>query len=249
VDARRPTVLVVGERNSGTNYVDQLVAANLAVTTAAGVIPARYARAAQRLPEEWRERVIDTWFSTTRTVWKHGLIDDAAVRRLRRRDVFPVGVVKHPLAWAVSMRQRPYHRFEHHTDLADFCSTPWRTIGRERTGRRTFANCFELWAVKQRALLDLADRGDALVWRYEAVMEDELAHLVELADRLSVPAPSSVAAVGPSTKADVAGDARDAAAIREQYQTEAWRAEVPAEIVDLARGSCGDVADRLGYAI
>ena len=242
-------MLVLGERNSGTNYVDQLIAANLPVEMATGVIPARYARAAQRLPPEWRERAIDTWFGVTRTVWKHGVLDDVALRRLQARAIVPVAVAKHPLAWAVSMRQRPYHRFEHHADVAAFCSTPWRTIRRERAGRRTFANCFELWAAKHLAFLDAADRGHLSLWRYEAVIDDELAHLVELADRLGLPAPTEVAGVARSTKAEVAGDERDASAIREQYRSEAWRAEVPDEIVDLARRTCGAVAERIGYQL
>jgi hypothetical protein len=239
-------VIVVGERNSGTNYVDQLIAANLDVTMVAGVIPERYALAAQRLPWGARERAIDAWFAATRTVWKHGLLDERAAFRLAGRGHHIVAVVKHPLAWAVSMHRRPYHRVEEYDDPVEFASTPWLTIGRERMGRRTMANCFELWATKQDAYLSLADRGQIELWRYEDVLEDERLHLELLADRVGVEVAADGAGVPDGTKFD---DDRDQAEIREYYARERWREAVAEPTRRLAADVCGDVARRLRYEL
>lgn len=242
----RPRVLVVGERNSGTNYIDQLLGANLDVEMVTGVIPGRLSTAAQRLSWGPRERAIDAWFAATRTVWKHGLLDDTAFRR--RGDATVVAVVKHPLAWAVSMHRRPYHRAEAYADPVEFCSTPWRTIGRERMGRRTVANCFELWAEKHEAYLALADRGQIELWRYEAVLDDEHSHLSRLAERLGTAMEGLDSGIGVSTKA-IFDDERSVDEIREYYRAERWRESVAEPTRELALAVCGPVADRLGYTM
>lgn len=241
-------MLVVGERNSATNYVNELIAANLQVELQVGVDPARFSLASQRLPWRYRELASDAWFVATRTVWKHGLLDEAALRRLEKRGVHVVAVVKHPLAWAVSMHRRPYHRGEAHTDPIEFAATPWRTVGRERMGRRTVANCFELWAAKAEAVEALAGLGRIELWRFEDVLADEAGHLARLADRLGLPAPAAVTGVPDNTKSQF-GDPRDHQQIREYYLTEAWRADVAEPTRRLAAAVCGDVAARLGYEI
>jgi hypothetical protein len=241
-------MIVIGERNAGTNYVGQLIEGNLDVTMIRSTDPARFSLASQRLPWAMRELLTDGWFIVTRTVWKHGLLDEAAYRRLAKRGVEAVAVVKHPLTWMLSMHRRPYHRGEMYDDFVEFASTSWKTVGRERLGRRTVANGFEIWAAKAEAVLDLRDRGHIALWRYEDVLDGELGHLTRLAERLGLAAPTATVGIGQSTKA-IWGDDRDHAYFREYHRSEQWRDEVPEAVRLVALESCGDVATRLGYEI
>jgi hypothetical protein len=241
-------VQVIGERNSATNYVIELIESNFDVEMERGVDPAWFSLASQRLPWAMRERASDLWLAATRTVWKHAFLDERSLRRLERTGVEVVAVVKHPLSWMLSTHRRPYHRGEEHADLVEFATTPWRTVGRERLGQRTYANGFELWATKAAGLVPLADDGRIVLWRFEDVLIDEAGHLAALAARLGQPEPATVVGVPENTKSQH-GITQTHAEIRDYYLSEAWRAEVPEAVRRQALESCGDVVARLGYEI
>jgi len=89
-------IKIYGERNTGTNYVGELIALNLAVRQVPGIIPDGVRRIHQTLPG--REWVRDLYFACTgwhNLGWKHGLAREGWPRR---RGLALVTITKNPYA-------------------------------------------------------------------------------------------------------------------------------------------------------
>ena len=96
---------VMGERNSGTNYVQSLILNNC--------------RAAQGERLFRRE-------NQARLGWKHGF----PVMKGAPRDVLALGIHREPMAWLQSMRRTPWHAARHLRDLpfSQFIRQEWQAV-------------------------------------------------------------------------------------------------------------------------
>ena len=73
-------IQIYGERNSGTNYLENLLNANL-----------EYLKAGTKLG------------------WKHGFINQPHLKKYDLSQTLALIISKNPYAWLVSMHQKPYH--------------------------------------------------------------------------------------------------------------------------------------------
>jgi hypothetical protein len=165
---------IYGERNTGTNYVSQLLQSNLDVQLLPGTAP-------QTCRTEGDK---DAFFAASFAAnlgWKHGVAPDRSiVDDPRYADVRFVTVTKNLYSWLISFFRRPYHHSGASRDFAQFIRSPVPSVGRERIAAPV-ANPILLWNVKCRSYLGLPDQRRLLV-RYETVLA-EPRQFVEMVSR------------------------------------------------------------------
>ena len=202
---------IFGERNCGTRIFSLLLQKNLRVRclpgTAAELDPDGFGKTRDD------EDKIDVVFKGVDAAhaWKHCAtwFDDVA----SLNDCLTLFVVKHPLAWLASLFDRPYHQIgPRAASIAGLAAMPWKTLGRERLGRRSFKP-LELYREKLASYFELAPRVACEFVRFEDLVLDPEAVLRRLG--LSGPfIPHE-----PSTK----DDNKTAADYRAYYGEERWR--------------------------
>jgi hypothetical protein len=171
------SVFVFGERNSGTNYVNNLIMKNC-------------------ISRESQGRLYDPQ-NKVAFGWKHGF----PTMKAAPDDVLAIAVVRDPLAWLHSMNRNPWHApgFMRDLPFSQFIRREWISviddeglgIGRDHprwkceympdrnpvTGAR-FGNVMRLRTAKNRAFAGLGNRfGNLLRINYETAMAEPEAFL------------------------------------------------------------------------
>jgi len=155
-------IKVYGERNTNTNYLEQLLRLNLDVVQLPGVVP-RYVKTIQKvLPgKEWLR---DWYFSVTQhrnLGWKHSCVQSVSEPGrfdILSRDICFVSITKNPYSWLMSLYRKPYsHQYGgEKPDFETFLATPWKTVARDNC-ESVLANPVELWNIKNASYLQLTD--------------------------------------------------------------------------------------------
>ena len=180
---------VYGERNSGTNYLTQLLWHNFQVEILPGVVPALVMGLQNMLPGQ--ELVRDVYFALSfraNLVWKHSFVH---VERLKRTlgassDVGFVTITKNPYAWMLSLYKRPYHRHgKEKPDFETFLQTPWKTVGRENASK-TYPNPAALWNLKNESYMALKQEFPTVNVSYEALLSHPGEGLTFIKDHFSL---------------------------------------------------------------
>lgn len=236
-----------GERNSGTNYVQSLVAANLDVDILRGVAPKWVLRVFRR-----SETAIDSYFMLARwwnLGWKHAVAPTTVPLRLGRGPVCFVTLVKNPYSWLLSLHRRPYNRGSRtgRVPFEEFLSSPWVTVRRERAAK-AYPNPVELWNAKTHSYLELPQRSRGVCLRYETVLENPAAAIETLATQLQVPRRTSAFEnVDESTKGETDKRFSD---YQRYYLQQQWREQLDARAIELINASLdADVVSRAGYSL
>ncbi|UWQ20895.1 sulfotransferase [Jannaschia sp. W003] len=253
------TLKVYGERNTGTNYLAELLVANFDRLLLRGTQPLWPARRAlvhrlgrmglAPLGRAVDEATSDLYFARAfpRTLgWKHA---EVPVERLARATPGGVGFVvltKNPYSFLLSLHRRPYHLGAPVPDLATFLARPVRPARREMSGR---APCrpAEIWNRKMRSYERLAASGlPAVVLRYEDLLADEAGALGRIAEAFGLPMSRRWAGVTYSTKDPGKGRAD----YRDRYLREQWREDLDADTVAAINTDLdADLAARFGYDV
>ena len=164
-------IKLYGERNCGTNYLEQLVGRNLGCTMLRGTLPRIY-----RAALGWSEAARDAYFRVTfahNLGWKHavaGQVSDLQDLPIVDDRLLFLTLAKNPYSWLLSLHRRPYQG-QPIAGFGEFIERPWKTVGRE-AGPPSFANPVEMWNVKNRSYLHLASGLPALTLRYEDLLAD-----------------------------------------------------------------------------
>ena len=118
---------IFGERNTGTNYLQQLIKENLDVHLLPGSSPVWINKLQSHLfGKNWLN---DFYFSLTfksNLGWKHRLLklDDFTIDNVK--DVFFITLTKNPYSWLLSLYRRPYHHYNSKTQsFSEFLISPW----------------------------------------------------------------------------------------------------------------------------
>lgn len=242
-------IKILGERNSGTTYLDRLLRRNLRVRILPGVLP----KPIERLfPTS--ERVRDLYFRATRRHnlgWKHaaaprpGELADAAIDP---SEILFLVLTKNPYSWLLSLHRRPYHAKQRHRDFDVFLKSPWPTLGRENA-RTSFETPIDLWNAKNASYLDLAAGAEVLALRYEDLLRDPF----DILDRL-VRTHRFEARRSPFENIEEAakpGDRdRRSSDYRDYYLGERWKQELsPSSLAWINSRLDQDLMERLGYPL
>ncbi len=221
-------IKIFAERNTGSGYLERLLAENLEIDCLEGGLP----RSIRKFfPES--ERARDWFFHLTRKKnlgWKHafapspGELDAAHVDATR---ILFLTITKNPYAWLISLYRRPYHARRSYESFSQFLSEPWETVARE--GAQTaFANPIEMWNQKNASYLRLGEYATRLVCRYEDLVEDPLRFLETLCNDHNI-SPRREPFVNVHTATKKQDRAKSFEDYREYYLNERWRAELDRE--------------------
>lgn len=151
---------VYAERNTGTNYLEQLIQANLVVRILPGVVPVAIHLMQTAIPgNEWLKNLYFSISSRKNLGWKHSKPSLQLIKEFipENPPLCLVSITKNPYSWLLSLYKNPYHQqgpicnsFE------DFLVKPWKTVRRENCPI-ILGNPIELWNTKNRSYLHIKD--------------------------------------------------------------------------------------------
>ena len=241
-------IKVYGERNTGTNYIGELIALNLLASQVPAIIPPGVRRVHQALPG--REWVRDLYFACTyrwNLGWKHGVAKPGAPRRHGAKGpLLFVTVTRNPYAWLLSLHRRPYHpTHPQGLDFETFLQTTWRTVGRDNMGGTTLPSPIELWNAKNRSYLAL-DSRNTLNTTAEGILADPKAFVDRIADGFGVGRSNGYFRnheASTKERGKRFGDYRD------YYLNERWRGDLTeGAVATINRSLDRELLDHYGYS-
>ena len=187
---------VFGERNTGTNFVEQLLQENFVACRLFGFnrIHQHLRKHLQSVPEEERGRLRSAALDLdcARMLysdfgWKHGVPPFEAIESApHAQNTLFIAVAKHPVAWLKSLMERPYNPVEHApNEFAEFIRHDWELTARDKLAGRTRINVVELWNVKNAAFRKLEQATKrSIVVAYEDILIDPQRFLSRVAQHL-----------------------------------------------------------------
>lgn len=107
--------------------------------------------------------------------WKHALISPAFVEKFVEPQACQVFcAVRHPVAWAHSMHQNPFHAYgQVPKDFDTFLTTPWKPRPRDGLGKALLASPLLLWQKKVQSYVEFAAiHPNIHVVKYEDLLLD-----------------------------------------------------------------------------
>ena len=172
----RNLIKIYGERNTGTNYLHDLIGLNLDVELLPGGVPYSVAKLQGRLPgKEWLRDIFFLFTYPTNLGWKHSLVKSAnqlCKYRITSNNLSFITLTKNPYSWLVSLYKRPYHQYWKSKPSFDaFLCTPWQTLLRENA-RKVYQNPIEIWNDKNRSYIQLGERFRVLNLTFESLLAD-----------------------------------------------------------------------------
>lgn len=176
VKSIKPKLKIYGERNTGTNYLSELIRLNLDVDLLSGVAP-NYVQIIQKfLPGN--EVIRDLYFYLTfhkNLGWKHSLVkspDKLKHYKITYSGLVFITITKNPYSWLLSLYDKPYHQYyKKRPTFEEFLTTRWITVGRENAPAE-FLNAIELWNRKNASYITLKKSFPLLQLRYEDLLSD-----------------------------------------------------------------------------
>lgn len=246
-----PCIKIYGERNSGTIYLSELLRLNLRVQELRGFVP-RHVHALQLLLPG-REAVRDAWFARTfpgNLGWKHMRARPAAElaqHSIMSARVHFVTITKNPYSWLLSMHRRPYHQYyKKPLSFEEFLVAPWPTTKRDGTAK-VVSSPVELWNLKNRSYLQLADGLPVINLRYEDLLE----HPEEWMNRIQTQFSLERRAVEFQNYQQSTKDSdRDSQYYKDYYLKQRWRSKLSEEaITTINRLLDHDLRAAFGYEV
>lgn len=247
----QPVIKLYGERNTGTNYLSQLVDLNLCVSQLNGVI----APWLSKIQKRWgrRQSISDLYFSITfpyNLGWKHSAAlppEYLSAFRVVQCGVCFITLTKNPYSWLLSMYRRPYTQaFEKVQSLEDFIERPWKATKRDKIGVVDLDSPVDLWNIKNRSYQHLSKlntinlKSETLIANPNCIIENICSHFgISNGNKTFTDHPASTKEKGKKSE-----DYRD------YYLNEKWRAELSDEhIKNINRRLDPALMHHFGYAM
>ena len=238
---------IYGERNTGTNYLDQLIGMNYGIQSLPGNPPEQLwpFNATFRGSDLFRE----AWHHATfykNLGWKHTRIAFPKFANAFSRfdHLHIICLFKNPYSWILSLHKRPYHLSGHvGLRLEDFLSLPCRARLREHT-RGKVKNVVELWNIKARSYLECQQKWNAKFVFYETILSDWLQVLKDIETHFQWEQPSSYMNIERGTK----GENKSFDDYNRYYLNEEWRNSLTKEAITIINNDLDfDLVRKLGY--
>lgn len=206
---------VYGERNSGTNYLEQLIKKNFLTELLRGGMEEIWHLAPKLLtevPEEKREidlnriydadaeRILNSDFG-----WKHAAppLETIASSKIERYTLFII-IVKHPYFWIRSLHANPYYPGKTHTSLREFAHQKMKVHPRDGIPTESELTPAEIFSKKLKGYFELFhSRSNTFLLRYEDLLSDFHASLNRIAHVLPKSHEKTYSNINYSTKKSV----------------------------------------------
>ncbi|MFX0092900.1 MAG: hypothetical protein ACFFBD_14170 [Candidatus Hodarchaeota archaeon] len=239
---------IYGERNSGTNYLNELIKMNFQIKEISSVFFNIFWLFIGR-SEGW----IDLFHTLSYRYafgWKHSMAptpDDLSYKRANK--VLFLSITKNPYAWLVSLHRRPHHYKGVVPPFELFLTTPWETLKRDRY-TKAFKNPIVLWNEKNRSYLNLKRFKYCHNIIYEKLLEDPETILNEIAKIFSIPKkPTYFTNVFQPTKNEDLGK-KNLDFYRRYYLEEKWKEELNENSLKIINKYLDkEILDEFGYSL
>lgn len=204
-------IKIYGERNTGTNFLEDLVRANLESEIIPSNLPLsvkRVNRAARKLPfQNLDERIMDIFHMyafKNRLGWKHKMLEPEGPTAGLNEKILFLLTIRDPYAWLSSMFKRPHNlcvQTENMT-FAEFLRRPCVTHRRELVSFKEYSCPAEIWNLKAKAMMAFSENSKNMLFRHEDLVlkpEEEISRFSEMLD---IPDNKSIEVREDSTKRD-----------------------------------------------
>jgi len=244
-------IKIYGERNTNTNYLEQLIRLNLDVVQIPGVVP-RYIKTMQKvLPgKEWLR---DWYFSVTphrNLGWKHSRVlsvSEAGRNAIGSRGICFVSITKNPYSWLMSLYRKPYsHQYGgDKPDFETFLVTPWKTVARDNS-KSVLVSPIELWNIKNASYLRLVD-FNGLNLTTEGTIQDPQAVIEEISGHFSI---DRLTPQFRNYEKSTKDSSKDFAWYQDYYLNEKWRKDLSGQAITIINKSIDrNLMRHFGYKI
>lgn len=164
---------IYGERNCGTNYLEQLIKLNYDVELR------------KYTPGKWEtiflkmiryDFVQDYFFlkdQKNSLGWKHGIPPFEQLKKADLNSIKIVCICKNPYSFLLSLFHKPYHlKGKRSQNFHDFIRSEWRLRKRDLHSSGSLKNPMDLWNIKIKAYLELQEffPENTFVIRYEDLL-------------------------------------------------------------------------------
>lgn len=178
-------IKIYGERNTGTNYLENLIRLNLDVKILRGKTPDliwSLGNATKKMmPNLSREYSIieifeDAYFkisSSHNFGWKHELITPIRIKEIKeyKNPIYFIILVKNPYSWLLSLYKNPYSPEKININFEQFLIEPFKTLKRENHPDH-FENPIILWNEKNKSYIQIKKSLPAIIIKFEDILPD-----------------------------------------------------------------------------
>ena len=183
-------VKVFGERNTGTNYLEQLIELNLKQVEVIPQIsiPAWFPNLLLR-----RIELLTDYFlwsgSKYRLGWKHGIPPTKKILQHPDRDkLLTIFLVRNPYSFLLSLHKNPYHLRPRVETFSEFLETRFKTLPRDGYSSQPRITPIDIWNLKNRAYLEFSQEhpDKTLLIHFEDLLEKPERVIHQIAQRMKV---------------------------------------------------------------
>jgi hypothetical protein len=245
----KPVVKIYGERNTGTNYLEQLVSSNLDARLLAGVVPGRLRKLQKILPG--KEYLRDIYFHLTfhkNLGWKHSLVKADVLARYRsiHNNLSVITLTKNPYSWALSLYRHPYHHKTGKISFEEFLERKWHTVRRENSPVY-FENPVSMWNKKSTSYIQIRNTFNCANIKYEDLLNDPESIINMMSLKLGIHKKSDrFINITASTK----DTTKDFKFYNRYYLEEQWKDDLSAEAISIINRQLDtSVLDHFGYTL
>ena len=179
-------IKIIGERNTGTNYLSELIKKNSKIKLLNGT--AKKISFLNKL-----ELYKDLYFKITQKNnlgWKHANINNKNfIYNLNKNSKIKVVIlVKNPYSFLLSLKRRPYHNLDlKNLSFENFLKSRWKTVSRENTFN-IIDSPVELWNNKVKSYFDIKSIffKQVLILKYEDLIINPAYELKKICDLCNV---------------------------------------------------------------
>jgi hypothetical protein len=182
-------IKVYGERNSGTNYLEQLLANNLDVQILKFQPKWHHILLLKLIRYDFIEDLVFFLQRKQMLGWKHGCPRVEEIKQYQASPLVLITITKNPYAYLLSLHRNPYHfKGEKENKFVDFLKQKWFLRRRDFCGSGYLKSAIELWNVKNRSYLDLKKQvsNKVLNLSYEALLENPEPVIQSVAQKLNI---------------------------------------------------------------
>lgn len=176
-------IKIYAERNTGSNYIENLIRLNLDVKILKGKYPFPVYLLGyiiqKKMPNLFKDYFIyetfeDVYYKISSPKylgWKHELITPQRIQEIEayKNPVHFIALIKNPYSWLLSLYRNPYGPSEINTSFEQFLTEPFKTLKRENHPE-PFENPIILWNEKNKSYMQLKNDLPAITIKYEDIL-------------------------------------------------------------------------------
>ena len=231
---KTPGILIFGERNTGTNYLEKLLNLNLIFPDRASPIFKLYRRLPFSIGSSEKLTNLIFAFNYRRDGgWKHAQITPKDIVKLGKKyNLRFITLTKNPYSFCTSLFKNPYHQVEPKSKtIYEFVRSPWTTRAKDRTYEKVLSSPVELWNLKNNSYIQASELDPKIVLnlRWEDLIDNPEKTVKKISEHFGVPLSSKFFTnYTKSTKTNPSTTSYE-----KYYKDEEWRKELDSATIRL----------------